>query len=373
MHTTRPHTPISPALRRTGFTLVELLVAIAIIALLLGILIVGLFGAQSFAKRAAGTAQLQAIAQGLDAFNTDLGFYPPLISHLNSSTGAIETPETLAAQVAKAGRNGAIATAYREARYMSEWTIAAFLIGEGDLNGDLDADETKLADDDGKLGNGIRTPGESRAWKAPDGDHRPVTTGRDYGPYLDAGFATRFLRRVPVSYNNSAKRIVRDDASRRFMYQLVDAFDVPVRYYRGWRTRDNNDAPTILRLPVELRSADGVEDQLETGFGRAEPERNLLTAPYALLSAGERADRHFEPAASGEPAFAPFGDVVFGLDRVPSAPGTDFLQADGAGVFTGDQSDLDLSVYNLADEASGDPDRVRTLLKFLKSNIRYVP
>ena len=370
MHMTRP-TQSDARTRRSGFTMVELLVTIAIIAVLLGIAIVGLFGAQSFAKRAAGTAQLQAIAQGVDAFHTDMGFYPPLISHLNASTGAIETPETLAAREPKAGRNTKLAEAYREARFMSEWSIAAFLIGEGDLNGDDDAVAADLNLDDGKLGNGIRNPGASRAWKEPGGDHRAQTTGREYGPYLDTGFATKFLRRVPVDYNTTAKRIVRDDASRQFMYQIVDAFGVPVRYYQGWPTRDDDDDATLLRLPIELRTAAGVERQFDTDRADIEPERNLMTAPYALLSAGERADRNFDDPVPGGPAYAPFGDVVYGLNRVPSVPGKDFIQADGSGVYTGDLSDLDLTSFNQS--LPDDRERVNLLLKFLKSNIRNVP
>ena len=357
MPMTRPTQPDSRT-RRAGFTLVELLVTIAIIAVLLGIVIAGLFGAQSFAKRAAGTAQLQAIAQGLDAFQTDMGFYPPLISHLNDATGAIETPETLAAQVAKAGRNAALATAYREARFMSEWSIAAFLIGEGDLNGDQDADPAKLDQDDGKVGNGIRNPGASRAWKIPSGDHLAQNSGREYGPYLDTGFATKFLRRVPVAYDDTSKRIVRDDVSRQYMFQLVDAFDVPVRYYQGWTTRDSTDEPTLLELPIELRTEAGVEKQIDTGRASIEPERSLMTAPYGLLSAGARADRFVD--SEGD-SVAPFGDVVYGTDLKRN-----YLQADASGVFK-DQSSSPMDPAGLSLEEQ------KTLLQFLKSNIRYIP
>ncbi len=357
--TTTHHNHSGTRTRRGAFTLVELLVAIAIIALLIGIVIAGLFGAQAFARRAAGAAQLQTIAQALDTFNNDLGFYPPLISQLNTSTGAIETPETIAAQQTKANRRSTLAQAYREARYMSEWSIAAYLLGQGDLNGDTDSVPADLDKDDGKQGLGIRNPGESRAWKNPGGDHAPQITGRDYGPYLDPGFVTKFLRRVPVKYDNTSKRIVRDDSgTRQFMYQLVDANDVPVRYYQGWVTRDDNDQPTLTRLPIELRTAAGVENQMDTGSAPIEPERNLMTAAYGLLSAGDRADRYID--SNGDP-IAPFGDVVFGIGQAP-----DYLQADSNGVFQ-DQSASPLDPGTLpADQQS-------TLLKFLKSNIRYLP
>jgi prepilin-type N-terminal cleavage/methylation domain-containing protein len=360
MTTPRRH-PGSPR-TRAAFTLVELLVAIAIIALLLGIVIAGMFGAISFARRAAGTAQLQAVAQGLEAFNTDMTFYPPLISQFESDHGPIETPETLAAQESKANRNATLAQSYREARYMSEWSLAAYLLGEGDLNGDGNRVEDELDQDDGKAGLGIRNPGESRAWKAPDGSHKPQTTGNTYGPYVDPGFVEKFLRRVPVEFDSSSKRIVREDGgTQQYMYQLVDAFDVPVRYYRGWITRDQNDAPTLDLLPIELRSAEGVESQMDTGKWTIEPERSLMTAPYALLSAGERADAYID--ANGDPV-NPFGDFV------PHISGTGIVdlrpQADGDGVFL-DQAGSPF------DPGSIDKDAQRVLLKMLKSNIRYLP
>jgi len=146
---------------RAAFTLVELLVAIAIIALLIGIVVAALFGAQAFARRAAGTAQLQTIASGLDTFRNDIGYLPPLISALNATTDAIETPETLAAREdTRAKKRSTLAQEYRNARYMSEWSLAAYLLGEGDLNGDSDTNPADLDKDDGKQGLGIRNPGE---------------------------------------------------------------------------------------------------------------------------------------------------------------------------------------------------------------------
>ena len=357
--TTPTRHPVSPSRTSAGFTLVELLVAIAIIALLLGIVIAGMSGAISFARRAAGTAQLQALSQGIEAFNADMGFYPPLISHLESTHGPIETPETPAAKETKAQRNSTLARAYREARYMSEWSLAAFLMGEGDLNGDGNDVEADLDKDDGKAGLGLRNPGESRAWKAADGSHAPQLTGNTYGPYIDEGFVEKFLRRIPVEFDSNAKRIVREDGgTQQYMYQIVDAFDVPVRYYRGWITRDQNDAPTLDLLPIELRSHDGVEAQMDTGKWSIEPERGLMTAPYALLSAGARADDFVDAAGD---AINPFGDVVYSSDLV-----RENLQADGDGVFL-DQTGSPL------DPGSLDPETQRTLLKFLKSNIRYLP
>ena len=59
-----------------GFTLVELLVVLAILGLLVGIAVPQLFKYFSRAKEDAARVQIQTIASGLDLFLLDLGRYP---------------------------------------------------------------------------------------------------------------------------------------------------------------------------------------------------------------------------------------------------------------------------------------------------------
>ena len=68
---------------RPGFTLVELLVVIGILAVLVGILYPVINGAMRRAQRVRTAADLQAIAVGLDTYKQDHGSYPPV--ELNSS------------------------------------------------------------------------------------------------------------------------------------------------------------------------------------------------------------------------------------------------------------------------------------------------
>jgi general secretion pathway protein G len=63
--------------RRAGFTLVELLVAILIIAALLALLLPALQAAFRRGKEAQVSAELNNIATALAAFNQQYGFYPP--------------------------------------------------------------------------------------------------------------------------------------------------------------------------------------------------------------------------------------------------------------------------------------------------------
>jgi general secretion pathway protein G len=62
--------------RAAGFTLVELLVVLAILGLLVGIAVPQLFKYFSRAKEDAARIQMQTIASGLDLFLLDLGRYP---------------------------------------------------------------------------------------------------------------------------------------------------------------------------------------------------------------------------------------------------------------------------------------------------------
>ena len=69
---------IERAVRRAqrGFTLVELLVVLAILSLLVGIAVPQVFKYFSRAKEDAAKVQMQTIATGLDLFMLDVGRYP---------------------------------------------------------------------------------------------------------------------------------------------------------------------------------------------------------------------------------------------------------------------------------------------------------
>lgn len=73
--------PVRPAPRKTsprisGFTLVELLVVIGIIAILISILLPSLARARDQARRVKVRAMIHAVDMGLDLFNNDFGHYP---------------------------------------------------------------------------------------------------------------------------------------------------------------------------------------------------------------------------------------------------------------------------------------------------------
>ena len=78
---------LSPAARRRGFTLVELLVVIGIIALLVGILLPTLSSARDSAKTVACLSNQRQIGQGLVFYNNDWNGALPAMEVLNQPEG----------------------------------------------------------------------------------------------------------------------------------------------------------------------------------------------------------------------------------------------------------------------------------------------
>ena len=66
------------AAKRSGFTLVELLIVIVVIAILTGISVVVFSGVQSRAKMASLVATIDAYQKGMELYNAENGGYPDL-------------------------------------------------------------------------------------------------------------------------------------------------------------------------------------------------------------------------------------------------------------------------------------------------------
>ncbi len=376
-----------------GFTLTELLVVIGIIAILVSITLVAVGRAIGTSKRAATQGVLNTLGTAIEAYRADFGAHPPLVTGLDdygeSGPNAIETPEVVRLRARLDGLNEstAVRDAYEDARFYSEWTFGAFLLGAGDLNGDedtvqgwwedTDEDRETTADDniydDGAVGFGFRNPGtQPGAWKRITGSglvHSPQRTGQVYGPYLEPGSTERFIERVPVRQDDVLDRIAPDanasaNEPNQVMFRFVDSWGNPIRYYRDWYVRDPSDPEAPVNeafAPVELRSYDALEALYETG--EAPSDGYVSRAPFMLLAAGAEPIAVQDEVAGARFVVSPFGDVLQsreddGDDQTPDEYIRKLVQPSFGSAF-------DLEALPRYDQEA--------LLELVRSNLRYAP
>lgn len=286
------HSP-NPAPRRRAFTLIELLVVIVIIGLLLGLLTVAFSGALSKSKNVATENLLRNIQTGVQQFENDFNYLPPLIDGHKHAMEASDDP----------------AKELRLHRYYSAYSLPLYLLGVGELAPD---NGTSAAQDpnrhDGHEGPGFRDPGPDRSWggaRERDTDtHRPTTTGRIYGPYIDVGDGSDVLRKAEardftVAPDSGIDDFFADenDDGVGDLYVFQDRWGSAIRYYKGWPTREEINGTvqsSLRRVPIELRKPESIEQHMyapHSVFG-ADPmlDQEILRAPYALLSAGADGD-----------------------------------------------------------------------------------
>ena len=181
-----------------AFTLVELLVVIGVIAMLVGLLIVGINAAQKRAQKMNTQFLLSSISQALSRFKSDHGYYPPVLGDPSELTAgrlgwpatASATPKTqigFARDLMAPPINPSSGTTYtkvaqwddNEARALQNWysvtSLAEYLIGAGDRSADGYGICGELPDPvptDPLAGQrelpraGIRSPGMDGVWGA---------------------------------------------------------------------------------------------------------------------------------------------------------------------------------------------------------------
>lgn len=239
------------AAARSGFTIVELGVSILVIAILIGLLLIGLNQLSRSAQSGAERANVNAIKIAIQAFKNDFGFAPPLVK--DGLTYPMGTPST-SPLVSAGGSN--FVDVYRtdvledveflqgddpgmaDLRF-SVYSLSYYLIGV------LDADY------DGSDGVGFREPSR-------DGTFRKAG-GRLTEPLFDVA--------------GDGDRLAEIDAEEG-RFELRDRNGVPYRYYR-W-------------LPIDASSATDVTDLRRVPSLLGDPADNveLRDAEYAIVAAG---------------------------------------------------------------------------------------
>jgi len=257
---------------RRGFTLIEMLMVIAIIALLVGLLIVALGHVRRTGELASTEKLMRSIDMGLAQFKEDHGFLPPLLDDtIANGAGKDLLPYPIDRS--------------KNIDYYSVLTLAPYLVGVGDLNGDGNVDQY----DDGVEGAGFRDPGIDQAWgytfSGTNGRGRkaywqskekmmgtPPTRqipGKVFGPYLQVSGDKEIL----YARNRAGVELREPE-----LFAIHDYWGGSIRYYRNW--------PKVI--PPDRR----LEDYLFACFGSLKPDEvesfrtQARSAEYIIMSTG---------------------------------------------------------------------------------------
>jgi type II secretory pathway pseudopilin PulG len=339
---------INPGRGTGGFTIVELLIVIAIIIMLMGILIVAINAATRTAQGANTRSLMSSIKQALVRFQGDFGYFPPVLGDRDPLVVDFPENHDLRRLFGPFGEDGEWGTSddivpelsldvpndnYRD--NIQEWysvtTLAEYLLGYGNHRQDgygvvpgvpanFDwADETPPL--------GIRDPGRDGVWGAaikggtlesrmggPDAYSTEVgplniDTGKVHGPYLDLkdermlGAVTWDTAReeLVVTFPGEGRYVAGDPKV------IVDYWGNPIRYYRrlyapgeprsGYRMLDESlPQPTLsdvfLLRPFEVDPGGAVDNDWPDDDGDTTTTIALNSAEFALFSAG--ADRAYD-------------------------------------------------------------------------------
>lgn len=278
-------TPTTGPGGRAGFTIIELLVTIGALALLIGLLIVGLQKGVLLAKGSADAQTARAIKLAIDKFKQDFQFLPPIVKDVRYSLWLEDHPlipgeKRVAVYLPQRTSSGGFSKDWKDLRgddlsnpddpdkRYSNASLAYYLVGA------LDAPVNSAVKIpiDGVAGPGMVAPMVDGAFKVPaaikDINQKPVSkrTGRVYEPLVDT--------------SRSGLRLYRDtsDAAGAKL-ELQDRNGVAFRYYR-WKQGERNQSsgkPVIkdvkdLNVPVVV--GDPALDPL------------LREAEYAVVGAG---------------------------------------------------------------------------------------
>lgn len=208
-----PRHPSRPV--RSGFTLVELLTVIGIIALLIGILVPSLQRARDQAKRAVIMGTLKSVGGNLEMFHNDFGQYPDSSRRPDPVKGWPSPPGDSASELSGA-----------------HW-LARAMMGH-DFQG-MDAAGRVM-----ELGSGIYTYDEFRPDTSPPGRY-----SQRKDPYLEGG--------DKVWLADDSTKFNRGSFTPTHRPVLIDGYNYPIIYYR---------ANSKSKRPFSLNAGPGQAEQL---------------------------------------------------------------------------------------------------------------
>jgi len=206
-HTLMTHKQQSTLTSRYGFTLVEILVVIAIIAILAGILLSALGGVQESAKKTKTESLMQSFARACDMFALDHGRYPGLLPESAIDGVIITSMQNALLELMGGGRVQNENSPNAVTNEFSSFESSTSVLFEG-INDDATDLDWDIVFDQSRFGEG------------------PWIAGRKYEPY----FSPKASDLLYQAYDPSSP-----DPDTFVFPTLKDAWDTPILCFRSTR------------------------------------------------------------------------------------------------------------------------------------------
>lgn len=299
-----------------AFTLVELLLSVAVIAVLVGLLIVGFRSTRAFARSVTDRAAVSNVREAVSKFTQEFGFAPPLVRDQHPATPvwvegtttrrvavySISDPADLnilrPANIAAPGS----ANPFEDRRF-SERTLPYFLVGGCGVRyygqGSVPSPEVTELPVDGVPGPGFYKPRADGSFDIAPDVLDPSRGGRRTAAQATSRAGAKYDSFVNLDSRSLTLFYTSDNPGNdlREVVELRDAKGVAIRFYR-WVNPDNVTQVEDFRLPP-LVGRDG-----QAFVGRVTPdERDLRKNPqlrdavFAVVAAGPNGAFGDEPDA----------------------------------------------------------------------------
>jgi prepilin-type N-terminal cleavage/methylation domain-containing protein len=266
---TYKHQTTQTSRSRYGFTLVEILVVIAIIAILAGVLLSALGGVQKSAQKTKAKSLMQSFARACDMFALDHGRYPGIL------------PESAVDGVHITSMQNALLELMGGARVKSSNSPNS-TINEFDLFASTSAvtiENTSFFEDEATESN-VR-------WDLTFDQNRfgegPFIGGRQYEPY----FSPKSSDLLYATYDNGSPPSGNDLGSSFFFPTLIDTWETPIMFFRSSRT----SGPIIAASDAEPTTP-MPQFEIQSTLQFFDPTEEIINVNGSLFGTGSNIEKN---------------------------------------------------------------------------------
>ncbi|MCK4873421.1 MAG: type II secretion system protein [Phycisphaerales bacterium] len=243
-----------------AFTIIELMVVIAIIALLMSLMLVGVHGVRDRAKQAKTGQLLTSVKVAVIGYKREFGHLPPEVGP--TGLGREDANER--------GRWDWDVDAEDWSNVVSPgsgFTVAKHLNGRNVVANYSGTDREV----DGVSGPGMRRPSVSGGyfWTGAT-TSPPPTSGKVYQPFMEMRDESAFMQTGAIDWGST---------SNQRAVMAVDAYGSPIRYYNFEDPGRWVDEPTREERLVSLINDDQIPDRM---FGPVREPNDLINDPIRI-------------------------------------------------------------------------------------------